>query len=510
MTNSSLCSGMAECLAMGDGYQPLVGLQDIKTIVQLNQEAVRDILRSSTRDPELKIVTMGQLTDMSGTNDAFNSSICSLEVTASLADKHENNEDETTNKEADKPNGNVASNGDAGVLGQKHRTFHFVIKSPPKASFIKMMHKMTKPFLNEVTWYLDLLRQVSLAESCLPSPLNSPDLSLTNQCPVVYHAHSNYYSGEVANSCAGCPWFCWLPIRAAEEGILVMENVKKRGFVMFDKMRILPLDHFLLAMTNLAHFHGRWLAYRWMSEQEQLGSEAWSLEQFKSALDTQKRPPQFVYKQLLNGTAKTVRRILELEGKEDLIPNVRHFFSVTARRQLDRFMGNVTSLIDTCCHGDFWSNNIMFKYGEDGKVSGTILVDFQLINYGHPAYDLMYLLYLSTDTQFRDHHMEQCLQHYWATLNQYITQLAPKGFKYEWTDFQADVQTYKTIGFVLATTLLPNVLSTTQLEPGGLLALKEMQRKQAAELEDGDNIASKEIKRRIVGLTEELVRDNVI
>jgi len=499
---------MAECLAMGDGYQPLVGLQDIKTIVQLNQEAVRDILRSSTRDPELKIITMGQLTDMSGTNDAFNSSICSLEVTASLADKHEQNEDETPNKEGDKPNGNVASNGDTGVVGQKQRTFHFVIKSPPKASFIKMMHKMTKPFLNEVTWYLDLLRQVSLAESCLPPPLNSPDLSLTNQCPVVYHAHSNYYSGEVANSCAGCPWFCWLPVRAAEEGILVMENVKKRGFVMFDKMRILPLDHFLLAMTNLAHFHGRWLAYRWMSEQGQLGSEAWSLEQFKSALDTQKRPPKFVYKQLLNGTAKTVKRILELEGKEDLIPNVRHFFSVTARRQLDRFMGN--ELIDTCCHGDFWSNNIMFKYDEDGKVSGTILVDFQLINYGHPAYDLMYLLYLSTDTQFRDQHMEQCLQHYWATLNQYITQFQPKGVKYEWTDFQADVQTYKTIGFVLATTLLPNVLSTTQLEPGGLLALKEMQRKQAAELEDGDNIASKEIKRRIVGLTEELVRDNVI
>ena len=67
-------------MAMGEGYQPLVGLQDIKTIQQLNQDAVRDILRASTRDSQLQIVTMGQLTDMSGTNDAFNSSICSLEV----------------------------------------------------------------------------------------------------------------------------------------------------------------------------------------------------------------------------------------------------------------------------------------------------------------------------------------------------------------------------------------------------------------------------------------------
>ena len=35
--------------------------------------------------------------------------------------------------------------------------FHFVIKSPPKSSFIRMMHKFTKPFFNEVTWYEDLI-----------------------------------------------------------------------------------------------------------------------------------------------------------------------------------------------------------------------------------------------------------------------------------------------------------------------------------------------------------------
>ena len=67
---------------------------------------------------------------------------------------------------------------------------------------------------------------MSLAEACLPPPLNSPDLSLAKQCPVVYHAHSNYYSGEVANACAGCPWFCSLPFMQAEKGILVLENVK--------------------------------------------------------------------------------------------------------------------------------------------------------------------------------------------------------------------------------------------------------------------------------------------
>jgi len=479
---------MADCLPMADqvghNYQQLVGLQDIKTLAHLNHDAIRDILRSKTGDQELSLAVVGPLEDMSGTNDAFNSSICSMEVTANISD------------------GRKDSSETDGV----QKSFYFVIKSPPKFSFIKMMHKITKPFLNEVTWYLDLLGQISLVESSVSLP-GSP---LHTQCPVVYHAHSNYYSGEAANSCGGCPWFCWLPFRAPESGVLVMENVKKRGYVMFDKMRILPLDHFLLAMTNLAHFHGRWLAYKWLGEAGKLGEQAWDRKQFQAALNTQKRVPKFVYNQLMNGTHKTVRRILQLEGREEMIEKVDKFFKVSVRLQLDQLMGNVSSPIDTCCHGDFWSNNIMFKYDEEGKVAETILVDFQLINYGHPAYDVLYMFYISTDLEFRDAHMSECLSVYWNTLTTYLEQFKPKGVTYDEAAFHADIKTYKTIAFVLATTLLPNVLSGSQVDADGLLALREIQRKQAAELEDPDNLNSKEIKRRVVGLVQELTRDNII
>ena len=107
--------------------------------------------------------------------------------------------------------------------GSDEKTFHFVIKSPPTQAFIRLMHKLTKPFLNEVTWYQDLLKQVSLVEKQLPAELSLASLCLSQQCPVVYHAHSNYYSGEASRTCSSCPWFCSLPLRQAEEGILVME-----------------------------------------------------------------------------------------------------------------------------------------------------------------------------------------------------------------------------------------------------------------------------------------------
>lgn len=115
-------------------YQQLAGLQDIKTLVHLNHDAIRDILRAKTGNQELTLDTVGELEDMSGTNDAFNSSICSMEVTANMVGEKSTS----------------ADNLEEGIK----KKFHFVIKSPPKSSFIKMTHKITKPFLNEVTWYL--------------------------------------------------------------------------------------------------------------------------------------------------------------------------------------------------------------------------------------------------------------------------------------------------------------------------------------------------------------------
>jgi len=446
-------------------------------------------LRTSCRDDSLSVTRVGELKDMSGTNDAFNSSICSMEV---VADVRANSSSE-------------CSEGQASTE-RKSRTFHFVVKSPPKATFIRMNHKLIKPFLNEVTWYLELLKQIEYVEK----DITDSDFKISQLVPVCYHAYSNYYWGEASQPCQGCPWFCYLPFRSAEEGVLVMENVTKKGFRMFDKMEVLPLDHFLLAMTNLAHFHGRWLAFRWLSGAGKLPDGAWSPQLLKQSLNTQKRVPKFVYKQLMNGTEKTVQKILELEGKTEYAERVRKFFRVTAPAQLNMFMGTVTSPIDTCCHGDFWSNNIMFKYNEEGKVSETVLVDFQLINYGHPAYDVLYLLFLSSDPELRETGMEKCLQHYWKTFSTYLDKYGPAGLNYGWTEFMADIETYKTVAFVLATTILPNVLSDTQLEAGGLFALRDMQRKQAEELQDNDKKTSREIKRRVVGLVTDLVRDNII
>ena len=65
----------------------LKSLCDIQTIRDLTEDAVRDILRNKTNDHGLEVVEMGQISDMSGLNDAFNSTICSLKVKAKFSGK---------------------------------------------------------------------------------------------------------------------------------------------------------------------------------------------------------------------------------------------------------------------------------------------------------------------------------------------------------------------------------------------------------------------------------------
>ncbi len=68
-------------------YEYLKSLSDIQRIRDLNEDAVRDIMRNHTNDHGLEVTEMGQITDMSGLNDAFNSTICSLKVKVKFSEK---------------------------------------------------------------------------------------------------------------------------------------------------------------------------------------------------------------------------------------------------------------------------------------------------------------------------------------------------------------------------------------------------------------------------------------
>ena len=62
-----------------------------------------------------------------------------------------------------------------------------------------------------------------------------------------------------------CPWFCFVPCKPSEVGILILENIKfreKATYKMYSKIKPMDLNHVQLVMKELANFHGMWLRYK--------------------------------------------------------------------------------------------------------------------------------------------------------------------------------------------------------------------------------------------------------
>jgi len=470
-------------------YQPLQSLSDLKTTRDLNEEGVRDILRRFTRDHALEILSMGDIEDMSGLNDAFNSSICSLEVNVQRSSGEEK--------------------------------FHFVIKSPPSSSFIRLLHKFSRPFFNEVTWYQDLVHLLDLA--------NGPGC-LERLLPKCYFAYSNYYMQEHGTddpACCEkykCPWF-FVSCKPPEIGILILENIKFRqgaSYKMYNKIKPMDLNHVNLVMTELANFHGLWLRYKFASQKGQLdGLEAasgdnpgvkhlpWAI--FERRHNTQKRMPKVVYTQLKKVAQRTVLRILSQCGESEAenAQKCRRFFDRTATRWLNEYMREEAKPVYTLCHGDFWSNNILFTYDNDkDQPSSLVIIDYQLINVGSPHYDLVYFLYLNTDKEFRDKHLQTCLKLYYDRFATYFDD----NLTYSYQDFLDDFQRFKAIGFTTACSVMPNILSDNKVDIQGnpITAFAELQRKQEEDMDDEHSECGQEIKRRIIDLVHEMAHDGVI
>jgi len=474
-------------------YEPLRSLSDLKTTRDLTEDGVRDLLRRYTRDHGLEIVKMGALEDMSGLNDAFNSSICSMHVTIKRSE------------------------------AETEEEFNFVIKSPPSSSFIRMMHKFTGPFFNEVTWYEDLVPLLEMVngKGCIERML-----------PKCYFAYSNYYMQEEhgsQNCCEKrkCPWFCYVPCKPAEVGILILENIKfreKATYKMYNKIKPIDLNHVNLVMKELANFHGMWLRYKFAAKKGNLESLATrrssdgspevhpvSWETFERRHNTQKRMPKLIYSQLKKVAKRTVLRILSQCGEEEVenAQKCRRFFDHTATQWLNEYMREEAKPVHTLCHGDFWSNNILFTYGEDpDNPSSLVIIDYQLIFVGSPCYDLVYFVYLNTDKAFRDQHLQTCLKLYYDQFATYFDD----HLTYSYEEFLEEFHRFKNIGFTTACSVMPNILSDKAIDIEGnpITAFRDLQRKQEEDMDDVNSECGQEIKRRIIDLVHEMANDGVI
>ncbi|XP_068618734.1 uncharacterized protein [Battus philenor] len=222
---------------------------------------------------------------------------------------------------------------------------------------------------------------------------------------------------------------------------IILKNIAKDGFGTVHRMEVMPLKFAELSVQQLAKFHSL----------------------------------SFVIEEKLPKYFENNLRILEQSTKFD--DNFKRFFrnvnnfaiaeldSVTRERLeirlpeiLERFqdyMSGNKARVKCLCHGDYKMNNILMKT-EDGEVSEVIPVDYQLLHYGTPITDLIYLIFTGSDQEFRRNHLNHLKDMYYDTMESYLKYFnIDIETKYARKTFERDFDQCLEFGLSVALFILP-------------------------------------------------------
>lgn len=163
-----------------------------------------------------------------------------------------------------------------------------------------------------------------------------------------------------------------------EDALLLLQNLKVEGYDVMDRIQGLDLDCTKVLLKNMAVMHAAPIAYRLAKREE-----------------FHKRILPFLVRDTLFSPEEGFKRIVIKTASKAC----EQYPECIAKIQDALNIDNLPPLIcgdtfSTLIHNDLWTNNVMIKM-IDGTPQKSIIVDFQGIEYGSPAHDLIFFLYSS-------------------------------------------------------------------------------------------------------------------
>ncbi|XP_037806748.1 uncharacterized protein LOC119600545 [Lucilia sericata] len=209
----------------------------------------------------------------------------------------------------------------------------------------------------------------------------------------------------------------------ARPDLLIMEDLRIRGFEMPDRKQGLTVDETHMVLKQVAQFHALSLSYKFENpkEMEKLRK---TTEEALFSNDNASWYKNY-YETLTKNAIKMVSDVLPEDSKYLQLfkefAETSTFFSRMVR------LVSEESALTAFCHGDCWANNFLYRYEKmpngEKKVLEVCLVDFQLIRYSSIALDVANLLFCCTSKSMRDAHLEDFIKLYTMELFRWLETL---------------------------------------------------------------------------------------
>uniref|UniRef100_A0A1I8Q0R0 CHK kinase-like domain-containing protein n=1 Tax=Stomoxys calcitrans TaxID=35570 RepID=A0A1I8Q0R0_STOCA len=167
---------------------------------------------------------------------------------------------------------------------------------------------------------------------------------------------------------------------------ILLEDLNIRNFKHVNRLEGLDLEHTQAVLRKLAQFHAA-SAFRVIKK----GSY-----DNKVTPDMDNHYPRYILNQMVDSFTQPFLKNLTCCKNGGKYKDVMKNFMFHAVEKIIRARKPHPYYFNALNHGDCWSNNILFKYSDDGKVEDLLFIDFQNTNYGSPAQDLFYFIITST------------------------------------------------------------------------------------------------------------------
>ncbi|KAM8716799.1 hypothetical protein ACLKA7_003637 [Drosophila subpalustris] len=199
----------------------------------------------------------------------------------------------------------------------------------------------------------------------------------------------------------------------ADNNLLIFENLIDQGYRMGSgRDGLLNYEQLYCCLKTLAALHAGSII------QDQEKKERIPLVENSYPANV---PPEHLRKVNFNQACEVFKEILKTLPKYE--SHLDFILANFTKRMSIVFELSKTSKtrLNATSHGDLWSNNILFQYGNYGETPLQCrFVDFQLARYAPPAMDLLTVLTIPTTRQFRAAHLSELLSEYYRFMGEFL------------------------------------------------------------------------------------------
>ncbi|XP_066937094.1 uncharacterized protein [Macrobrachium rosenbergii] len=197
---------------------------------------------------------------------------------------------------------------------------------------------------------------------------------------------------------------------------IYFEDLRARGFKMFDRRKGMDECHIALVISEIARLHG---ASYLLTKKVLEGESAEARYKFlaKDFLDfTPNTKVMFV--SWMERCVDTGVMMLDRIGGYEIASAWLKSFRSEVENVLSS--GVQSTRFSSICHGDCWNNNILFRYDAEGRPVEVMLLDLQMCCEASVASDLNYLLFTSVDGDVRKPNLRRFMSLYYSTYKEVL------------------------------------------------------------------------------------------